>query len=164
MLTQDRLKELLDYDKETGAFTRRVTRGWRATAGSTAGTIKNGYVLIRIDGVKYSAHRLAFLYITGEFPPKHIDHKNGDRSDNRFTNLRHASRSLNNRNVRAYGTSGIRGVHWNRASNKWHAQIKIDGKSRHIGSFTTEKEAAAARHNAEIAYNKSVGQEVYPHE
>jgi hypothetical protein len=99
-LTQQRLHELLHYDPSTGAFTWRVAPNRRIIAGSVAGvTETNGYRRIRIDGRQYGAHRLAWLYMHGEFPPNDIDHINRTRDDNRSTNLRAVTRKENMTNV-----------------------------------------------------------------
>ncbi len=96
MLTAARLRELLSYNPTTGVFRWRVTRGGRL-AGARAGCIdrRNGYVVIRVGKVKYSAHQLAMLHATGEWPTLEIDHKNRRKADNRLCNLRQVSRRLN---------------------------------------------------------------------
>ena len=92
MLTQARLKKLLSYNTDTGEFRWRVTRRGAARAGSVAGCVRHdGYVRIAIDGKRYLAHRLAWLYVHGELVPE-LDHANGVRSDNRLDNLRPATR------------------------------------------------------------------------
>src|SRR5690606_34614864 len=99
MLTQQRLKELLYYDPETGIFTRLVGRsGPRARAGDVAGSDNGkGYIRIYVDGRPYKAHRLAWFYMHGEWPEE-IDHRNGERADNRLSNLRPVTRQQNNLN------------------------------------------------------------------
>lgn len=144
-LTRARLKELLHYDPETGHFMRRVTVS-NAVAGSRAGAIGNrGYVRIRIDDKEHLAHRLAFLYMTGEWPPKDVDHINRDRADNRWENLRHATRQENLRNVGLHrsNTSGHRGVTWNKRRGKWQAFGKRGGRYIFLGCFDVLEEAAA---------------------
>jgi hypothetical protein len=144
-LTQARLKELLHYDPETGHFTWRVSRS-RTPAGSRAGTPgSNGYTNIGIDGVLRLAHRLAFLYMTGALPPE-VDHINRDKSDNRWANLRPASRRENegNKGLLSNNTSGHRGVSWYKRTRKWSAKGKRDGRQIHLGYFDTLEEAAAA--------------------
>jgi len=93
-LTQKRLRELLFYNSETGDFMWLVSRGG-VSKGTIAGTISHGYVLIRIDGIYYRAHRLAWLYMTGEWPADEIDHINRDKSYNAWCNLREATKSEN---------------------------------------------------------------------
>lgn len=144
----DRLKELLSYDPESGEFTRTVDQG-RQRAGCIAGSIDpiNGYIRIGIDKVCHKAHRLAWLYMTGQWPPDVIDHINGDRSDNRFSNLRLAVVSENNQNVQAArkdSRSGYRGVSWLKARGKWRATINVDGKQHHLGYFDSPESASEA--------------------
>lgn len=99
MLTQDRLKELMRYDEETGILTRRVSTSSNARAGDIAGSKdKDGYLVIRIDKKLYRAHRLAFLYVYGRFPEEFTDHINGIRDDNRISNLREVTRQENMQN------------------------------------------------------------------
>ncbi|PPS61017.1 HNH endonuclease signature motif containing protein [Pseudomonas sp. BRM28] len=112
LLTRERLREQLTYDRETGEF-RWAVRKQKVKLGSVAGKVKkSGYVEIRIDLVSYQAHRLAWLYVTGQWPQGDIDHINRSPGDNRFVNLREASRSQNLCNVGALSTSatGVRGV------------------------------------------------------
>lgn len=146
MLTQERLKELLHYDPESGVFTWLHTRSvvW---AGDIAGTLKNdGYIVISIDGVRYGAHRLAFLYMTGSMPDVEVDHKNCVKADNRWVNLRLASRSENclNRGMLGHNKSGHKGVSWNSNKRRWIARAQINGKPIHIGAFKSLEEAAKA--------------------
>lgn len=112
MLTQDRLKELFTYDPNTGYFTRNIsTKG--TNAGERAGTITvKGYISIGVDGKHYLAHRLAFLYMTGEWPKEHVDHKNEIKIDNTWENLRDCTRSENFKNTGARKNSktGVKGV------------------------------------------------------
>ena len=143
-LTQQRLRELLDYDAETGEFRWRVSQGGKAKAGDKAGCRQpRGYWKIRIDGKDYRPHRLAFLYAHGRFPSQDIDHRNGIRHDNRLSNLREATRSENlaNGKVRRLG---LKGVHFHKRQGKWQAQIQKNGKNFHLGTFDTELEAHAA--------------------
>lgn len=145
MLTQDRLKELFNYDSATGVFTRIKTTSSRAMKGFIAGSVSShGYLRIRIDGRVYFAHRLAWLYEFGEFPRGIMDHINGDRKDNRIINLRQASLSQNgfNRRMQSTNKSGVKGVSWSNRDNKWRAVIMHEGKSINVGYFT-EKNAAA---------------------
>lgn len=146
-LTQDRLKELLHYDPDTGVFTWKVSRG-NARAGSVAGSVDghHGYWLIGIDGGNHRAHRLAWFYVYGTQPDEQIDHINGVRSDNRINNLREATNSQNQRNTgaRSHNTSGFKGVRWHKASGKYCAAIQHKGKRHHLGLFSGPDEAHAA--------------------
>lgn len=145
-LSADRLRELLDYNPETGVFTWRVRRNQHVHLESIAGTTNiNGYIQICVDRRVYRAHRLAWLYVHGHWPANDIDHINGDRKDNRLANLREATRSENLQNQRRGrgGTSAFLGVSW-RPYGKWSAQIYINGRKTSLGCFTTEEAAAAA--------------------
>ena len=145
-LTQERLKELLSYDPETGLFSNLTRRGVRAPKGGVAGTKNHkGYIAILIDKKIYLAHRLAWLYVYGEFPEKTIDHINEIKDDNRIINLRSVTNSENQQNIsilKITNTSGFRGVSWNKKIKKWAATISINGKSSHLGSFNTAEEAS----------------------
>lgn len=148
-VTLERLRELLDYDPETGIFTRRITRG-NGAAGQPAGAdCGRGYLKIAIDGRDYRAHRLAWFYHYGEWPPGEVDHKNTIKADNRIANLRLATpvENCRNRPLRSDNTSGYRGVSYSKAKSKWTAYIYIDGKKRQLGVHEAP-EAAAAAYNA----------------
>lgn len=145
-ITAERLRDLLDYDVETGIFTWRSS-GKRAGCKGLRNNGKYQYWVIRADRVLYSAHRLAWLYVTGEWPREIVDHINGDPEDNRFCNLRLADKSRNNSNskVRADNKSGLKGVQRQRnKAGTYMARITVNGKSRYIGTFPTKEEAHAA--------------------
>ncbi len=157
-LTQARLKELLHYDQETGVFTwlsRPLTdfknknsyRTWNTRyPGKPAGVVtSHGYVKIAIDDFQQYAHRLAWLYMTGEWPTFLIDHINEHRSDNKFKNLREATDTQNRRNrrnARSDASLSLRGV--TRKGNKYLARCGIGGNYKHLGMFSTIEEAHAA--------------------
>jgi len=153
-LTAERLRELLTYDPETGVFTRRVSRRG-CSAGEVAGCLHSvGYFYVGVDRVKYPVHRLAWLYMTGSWPREEVDHINGVRSDNRWANLRAATKSQNMQNQRKSrgGTSKYLGVcraHW---GGKWLARIVANGKQKNIGIFQTEEEA----HQAYVAAKREL--------
>lgn len=143
MIGQEELKEYLDYDSFTGVFTWKVVFNGRMQVGKIAGKISDtGYRVIKIKGRVYSAHRLAFLYMTGSIP-KVIDHINGIRDDNRWGNLRSATTSQNamNRKNRTDNTSGIKGVSWHKSTKKWEVRVMVNGKSYHFGLWD-DREAA----------------------
>jgi hypothetical protein len=128
-ITQQRLKEVVCYDPDTGLWEWLVTLSSRAVAGSPCGVPKgNRYGRIRIDGHLYQSHRLAWLYMTGAWPSECIDHINGNRADCRWVNLRESDHSENKLNVpvRRDNTSGVKGVC---SSNEkyWAAEIKFKG-------------------------------------
>ena len=148
-LTQEYLKSILSYDPDTGVFIRLVSFGYRAKAGDIAGSPdKNGYLRICISGKSYKAHRLAWLYMTGEWPKDQIDHIDMEQSNNRFSNLREANYSQNqsNRPVRKNSKSGYKGVYFlkNKKDRPWMAQIKVMGKDIYLGMFKTKEMAYSA--------------------
>lgn len=146
-LTVERLKYLVHYDPMTGDFTRLISTSGRAMAGSKCGdTDSKGYWRLRVDGRRYLAHRLAWFYMTGEWPPNEVDHKNLVRTDNRWGNLRLSDEFTNKRNTATYknNKSGLKGVSWHVCSKKWRARIRIDGREVNLGLFDTTEEANAA--------------------
>jgi hypothetical protein len=150
MLTQERLKELLHYDSESGVFTWVNTNPYARNIkpGDRAGCldVSKGYICIKVDGHKYKAHRLAFLYMTGSWPTEHVDHIDHIRSNNAWANLRESSLAENSRNrsMNSNNTSGYQGVSWHSTRKRWTTQIWIGGKQRTIGYFTDLGEAAEA--------------------
>lgn len=147
MLTQNELKEILDYNPETGEFIWKI-RKQKIKHGSIAGTINAyGYRQIAINGRIYRAHRLAWLYVYGYLPTKLIDHKNRNRSDNKIANLREANKSENAQNTNA------RGYYFHKPSGKFLAQIRINGKQINLGLFVTEDEARATYESAKLKYH-----------
>jgi hypothetical protein len=156
-LTQSELQLLVIYDPSTGRFINKIERNPRALKGATAGyTNTIGYTVIQINGHKLHAHRLAWLYMTGEWPDCQIDHINRIRSDNRFVNLRQATILQNSHNTkdRVNNTSGHRGVTWNKHSSKWQAQISIMGRNTYLGLFDSIAEAVAVRQQAVTKFHK----------
>jgi hypothetical protein len=152
LLSVERLREVLRYDAATGVFTWRVARNNRNPIGAVAGNSpgRGGYTRIRIDRRAHSAHRLAWLYVTGEWPSGEIDHKDGNPSNNAISNLRQASRAQNewNKDAPRTNTSGVKGVNWNRAERKWHAKIMVGGRRLHLGLFANLADAAVAYRRA----------------
>ncbi len=149
-MTQQIVRDILDYDADTGVFRWRKTRSSNATKGSIAGTIStNGYRQINISGTRYLAHRLAWLYMFGYEPPHTIDHINRVRDDNRISNLRLATISQNTFNQPRRKESAINGVSWHKVANKWRAYISVNGRFKHLGCYRDIDEAVAARLAAE---------------
>ena len=140
-LTASRLKELLHYDQETGVFTWREPASGRKNPAAARGD-KHGYRRIRIDGCLYYAHRLAWLYVYGEWPSTGLDHINGDPSDNRIVNLRQATQAQNARNVWRPSRSLPRGVY--ALGRRYEAKISAGGKRYYLGLFKTPQEASEA--------------------
>lgn len=147
-LTPDRLRELLHYDPETGAFTWRVNRPPRAKAGdSPRSPTRAGYFRASIDGRLHYLHRLAWLYVFGEWPCGSVDHINGDVQDNRISNLRDVSHSTNLQNLRsarADNKLGLLGVHVRRDTGRYSASIYVNKRHVSLGCFDCPVEAHEA--------------------
>lgn len=153
---QWRLKELLHYDPETGVFTWKQYRGHLAQEGFVAGRPnKAGHIQISVDGRRYMAHRLAWLYVYGDFPEDGIDHINRVKDDNRICNLRPATPVENgqNRPPSKNNKSGRSDVIFSNYHKRWRARITIAGKRIHLGFFDTFEQAAAARTAAKAKYH-----------
>jgi len=151
----DRLKETLHYSPDNGVFTWRITKSRNVKAGRIAGHVNGkGYRVISLDGKLYRAARIAFLYMTGHWPIKHIDHINHNRSDDSWDNLREVSNQDNckNRSLRSDNTSGAVGVCWCKRNKKWVSNIKTSNKRIHLGYFASLGAAVAARKAAEMKY------------
>ncbi|MGY5366529.1 HNH endonuclease signature motif containing protein [Enterobacter oligotrophicus] len=143
-LNLDRLYELLSYNPHTGEFTWISSPRNKNIAGKKAGTINGcGYIQVQIDGHRYLAHRLAWFYMYGKWPSKHIDHLSRVRTDNRICNLRDVD-SRENHNNRSNNSSGFPGVSWNPDRSKWRAHIRIDGKLKSLGGFDSPERASIA--------------------
>lgn len=166
LLTQEIVRELLDYDPETGVLTwkprdvkwfkddnrytaEQCCRRWNSKwANKTCGYLQNhyGYTIVTIDSKKYYAHRIIWLFVFGDFPKFQIDHKNGNRSDNRLRNLREVTNQQNSMNSTIYknNTSGRKGVWMEKSTGLWVSQIKMDGKRLVVyrgGDLTEASEA-----------------------
>ena len=145
-LTVDLLKHLFDYDKETGNLIWKAPNTNNQKIGDIAGSLtpKVGYIRVGINGKKYYAHRLIFLYHKG-YLPKTIDHINCDKVDNRIENLRAVTDSQNqhNRKLNSNNTSGYKGVYYHKPLNKWCAKIRLEYKGIHLGYYKTPEEADA---------------------
>lgn len=146
VLTASRLREVLNYDPRTGMFTWLIDKGSRVKVGDVAGCKnKKGYVKVVIDQKQYTSHRLAFLWMTGEFPPHQVDHKNGVHDDNRWLNLREATGLENQQNhkINRNNTSGYLGVTRDTGNDCWRAQIAVNGINKYLGLFDTPQAAHA---------------------
>lgn len=154
MLTVGELKTLLTYDTSTGKFTWNSDRTSTVRKGDIAGTKSQGYTLIGILGKSYQAHRLAWLYVNGDFPNGQLDHINGVSNDNRICNLREVCGAENSRNTkhRIDNTSGHMGVGFQIRGCRWSACIGVKGKTIYLGRYDTKEEAVAARKAAEMKY------------
>jgi len=140
-LTQERVKQLFNYDADTGVLTWKFTYSARAMKGSIAGCRRqDGRLVLRIDKELYMAYRIIWLWMTGSWPAADIDHIDRDFTNNRWSNLRDVNRSTNLHNKASYG------VRHETGSSTWIASITVAGKLHHIGSYITKEEA-------ELAYN-----------
>jgi hypothetical protein len=157
ILTQAKLKEILNYDPDTGIFKWIIKpRRSRINVGTITGkSTSNGYPVITYEGKQYQAHRLSWLYVYGVFPKNETDHINHIRDDNRIVNLREATGTENqmNRSCSKNNKSGHTGVNWIKLRYKWRASIMVNNKKLHLGYFTKKKEAIEARKAANIKYN-----------
>jgi hypothetical protein len=147
------LRKLFDYDPESGVLAWKVRNSNRVHVGEVAGsTCDKGYVHVKVDGVTVKAHRIAWCIATGDWPSGQIDHIDQCRSSNVLSNLRDVSQSVNQRNAkkRANNTSGFTGVHWNKPSRKWLAQVKLGDKQLYLGLFTSYFDACVAARNARL--------------
>jgi hypothetical protein len=143
MVTQERLRELFHYDPETGILTRKVAKGSQQV-GVAAGNQNRGYLQLTVDGHAGFVHRFIWLYVYGKWPSEKIDHIDGNRSNNRLSNLRDVSQALNvqnERKPRSSNKSGFLGV--KACRGRWRAEICIKGKTKFLGRFDTPEEAHA---------------------
>lgn len=150
-INESELKELLHYDPETGIFTW-YKKGSGRSSDLVAG-IKTvyGYIDLKVKGVTYKAHRLAWLYMYGVWPERYLDHINHVRHDNRIVNLRDATRKDNSKNISMTknNTSGIIGVRFDKQRKKWHAYVRVEGKLNHLIFSNDKFEAICVRKSAE---------------
>jgi len=150
MLTQEKLKEILHYCPDTGVFTRLSHKKLKSEIGKEiTGTTANGYRRIKIGGIGYKLHKLAFLYETGVYPDQIVDHIDGNKINNVFSNLRLVTNEESNRN-RRFKPRGSKHLGVYKTGNRWRARITINSRHCHVGTFDTEEEAIEARKSAEI--------------
>lgn len=162
MIKQDTLKEALKYDEKTGIFKWKTNRGGTAMAGDVAGSKKrvgsSSYWCVSLKNKHYYAHRLAWLYVYGEFPKGVIDHINHNSFDNRIDNLRDVTPGENSRNKkRIKRTKGILPVGIDFFQNKYRARVTYKGKCLHLGLFGSVDDAFKARKDklSELGFHKS---------
>ena len=138
--------ERLHYDPSTGIFTwLKPTK--RITAGQRAGSKHaSGYIQIKLDGRSYYAHRLAWLYMMGQWPERQIDHKNLRKDDNSWLNLRESREDQNMWNIglSRHNRSGVKGVSFDQRRGAWRAQTRVSNVHHHVGYFDDVGDAAAA--------------------
>lgn len=154
--------ESLDYNPQTGKFIWKLSLSNRGIKGSFAGSLFSGYFHIRLYGKRYKAHRLAWFYVYGKMPDKHLDHIDNNPTNNKINNLRECNDQQNGRNrgLNSNNTSGYKGVSYIKSKNKYRAYCKIDGKYITLGSsFDTALEASnvyekfAKEHFGEFYYS-----------
>lgn len=138
----EQIKKHLEYIPETGVFIRKTTGGGVKAGAVAGGKDAYGHNTISVCGKRMRSARLAFAIMTGQWPDGDVDHINRVRDDDRWCNLRIASRSQNSANAKA--KSGMKGASWVTARGKWKAQIRVAGKNTHIGYFASEIEAHEA--------------------
>jgi len=167
---QDYIKSIIEYFPETGEMiwkkrtsehhkSPKVLNAWNSNfAGKVVGSIgKNGYKSAAImNKYKVLVHHIAWIYMTGAWPEKYIDHKNGVRTDNKFDNLRPANESENSLNakIRCDNKSGHKNVFWNCRVKKWNVKLSVNRKPIHIGYFDDLSAAALAAESARVTYHK----------
>lgn len=160
MITQSRLKELVNYDPLTGIFTWRCNRGGTAWKGSIAGhKHSSGRVYLNLDREKYFAHTMAWLYMYGEVIPN-LDHRDTNGLNNRIKNLRKATQSQNMRNsrIRSDNSSGIKGVSWSKSRKRWIVRLNTEPHLvKHIGSFKDIELAELVANEARKLYHGEFG-------
>lgn len=142
---QARLAQLFDYDPHTGRLTWKVPRTGGILAGSIAGTSSNGYLRVKIDGGRFSVHRVIFKLVTGEIPAN-IDHKDGNKTNNAWANLRPATVAQNaaNQGKHSNNTTGYKGVTLHKKSGKYQAAIRNGAGAIYLGLFDAPEMAHAA--------------------
>lgn len=147
LLTLTRLRELLKYEPTTGLFRWRLGGRGTGGGGSVAGTTTGDYAVICVDGLHYRANRLAWFYMTGEWPSGVVDHIDTNPRNDRWLNLRDVTHQVNLQNMRDPGVrnkSGFLGVSWHQHTGRWRASISLNNKAKHLGLFSTAPEAASA--------------------
>lgn len=147
-LTAQRLREVLHYDPNSGVFARLVAYRNRYSGRSgVGGRQRSGHIRICVDGKKHFAHRLAWLFVNGDWPSGDLDHIDGDPANNRIANLRLVTHEANMQNFRrptARSTTRLLGVSWCKINKKWKACISIGGRTKHLGLFDLPEAAHAA--------------------
>jgi hypothetical protein len=146
-MTAEFIRNIMNYDQETGEFSWREGRrfrGVRAAPGESVGRINNiGYVTVTICNIAYFAHRLAWLYVHGEWPADVIDHRDGNPSNNAFSNLRAATQAQNSRNRRKSASSASRFKGISKSNSNYRAYIMLDNVHTYLGTYQTQEEAHA---------------------
>lgn len=147
MITAERAREVLVYNPDTGGMLWRISRKG-VVAGAPVGSVDPGtrYLRVRIDYKLYYVHRLAVLIMTGRFPSARTDHRDLDKLNNKWENIREANSTQNqgNRGLDRNNTSGFKGVSWCKERGMWEAYITINCRKKNLGRFDKKEDAAAA--------------------
>lgn len=148
-------KEHLRYEPDTGALVWIKALSKRAVAGKKAGSFSHGYVSVGFRGKAIPAHVIIWFMHTGEWPSEEVDHRNGNRRDNRLDNLRLATDSEQqcNRRMDRRNSSGVKGVYWNKHASKWQAYITKHGRVMYLGIYSDIEDAKAARERAQSVHH-----------
>lgn len=147
--TQQELHELFDYSVITGELYWKKKTANRIKIGDTVGTVRGMYKATRVAGTQFLVHRLIWVWVTGEDPGAlFVDHVNEDKLCNAWHNLRLATNAQNMRNIK-----GSKGYYRTSKSNPWRVKIRVNGKQKHVGDFSTEAEAAAAYKEASLKHH-----------
>lgn len=151
-LSPEELRDVFKYDPDTGAVAWRVSPAPQVPAGGLCGWVtKDGYIDVEYRKVRYPAQRIAFALMVGRWPKTFMDHINHNRADNRWSNLREASKAENSRNrLGTVKRSGYKGVSFHKASGTYHARIKKDRRTQFLGRFADPRTAALAYNQAAI--------------
>ncbi len=154
MLTQEELKQLLEYDPATGKWRWLIKRAHNCKDGWFNGHVsKTGYHTIRIQNKLYKCSRLAWLWMTGNFPEHLIDHIDGNKLNDCFSNLRDVPQRVNAKNRNNFVGKTLPGTCYDKQRNKYSAQITVDYKNIALGRYTTELEAHKAYLKAKEIYH-----------
>jgi len=165
-LTVFTIRECLNYDPETGEFTRAKRTAQCHQIGDRAdlpacGNLA-GYLTVGLQGDKHLAHRVAWAHFYGEWPTQHIDHINGNKSDNRIVNLRDVSSKENTQNrkrvMRKKEYTNLVGAYWHRKNKNWVSRIQVDGETIHLGIFDSDTAAHHAYIEAKKIHHKGFAQ------
>lgn len=148
------MKDLIAYNPDTGVLTWKVDRGSVKAGEVVSSKHKKGYLQVRVDGRLYLAHRVAVFLHTGKWPEKLVDHRNGVKDDNRWSNLREASQTVNMQNLRKAPGSKKLPLGVRSRGDKFTSQIRVDGETVHLGTFDTEHEASSAYLTAKRNYHE----------